>query len=320
MDGQQTLAAPPIAFLAAASSGDAKAGILARSLLLLEAVAAAPTPPTVGDLIEKLALPRATVYRLVEWFLHEGFLVREPARKRLVIGHRLSALAFNALHAAVAMAPRRSLLEALVQETGETCHIGTIDGNRIVYLDRVESATWPLQLHLTVGARVPLHATATGKLFLALAPPRQRRALLAAVHLTPLTPATITNRDRLEGELEIIRHQGFAIDDREFLAGVVALAVPIVNRRGEIRAGLVVQAPEARLSAAAARQHLPRLREVAERLARTFAGDFSDLPVRSHGDGAQHRPVPDARIGDADRRETHIEELASGSIPLSPLR
>ena len=279
MHGQMTLESEPVALGTVASSGDTKAGILARSLLLLETVAAAPTPPTVGDLIDKLALPRATVYRLVEWFLGEGFLVREPARKRLVIGHRLSTLAFNALHAAVAMAPRRSLLEALVNETGETCHIGTIDGNRIIYLDRVESATWPLQLHLTVGARVPLHATATGKLFLALAPPRQRRTLLAAVQLTALTPATITDHARLEGELESIRHQGFALDDQEFLAGVVALAVPIVNRRGEIRAGLAVQAPEARLSAAAARQHLPRLREAAARLSSIFPDDFSDTPA-----------------------------------------
>jgi DNA-binding IclR family transcriptional regulator len=279
MHGQKTLEPNAVALGAVASPSGVKAGILARSLLLLEAVATSPTPPTVGDLIERLALPRATVYRLVEWFLGEGFLVREPARKRLVIGHRLSALAFNALHAAVAMAPRRSLLEALVQEIGETCQIGTIDGNRIIYLDRVESATWPLQLHLTVGTRVPLHATAIGKLFLALAPLRQRRALLAAVQLTPLTPATISDRARLERELESIRRQGFAVDDQEFLAGVVAIAVPIVNRRGEIRAGLAVQAPEARLSAAAARQHLPRLREAAERLARTFAGDFRDMPA-----------------------------------------
>jgi IclR family acetate operon transcriptional repressor len=318
MHGQRTLEPDPVAFGAVASSGNAKARTLARSLALLEAVAAAPTPPTVADLIDKLALPRATVYRLVEWFLGEGFLVREPARKRLVVGHRLSALAFDALHAAVAMAPRRSLLEALVQETGETCHIGTIDGNRIIYLDRVESATWPLQLHLTVGARVPLHATAIGKLFLALAPPRQRRALLAAVQPTPLTPATITDRDRLEGELEIIRHQGFAVDDQEFLAGVVALAVPIVNRRGEIRASLAVQAPEARLSAAAARQHLPHLRAAAERLARTFAGDFSDMPAQPCGDGARDRPVPDARTGDPDRREIRLEEL--DGFPSLPLR
>ena len=274
MRGQTTLEPQPTAPRARGGS----AGILGRSFALLETIAASPAPPAVGDLIEKLDLPRATVYRLVEWFLDEGFLMREPVRRRLVIGNRLSDLACEALRAAVAVAPRRSLLEGLARETGETCHIGTIDGNCIIYLDRVESAAWPLRLNLTVGSRVPLHATAIGKLFLALSPLRQRRALFASVETTPLTPATITDRSRLERELERIRDQGFAIDDQEFIAGVVAIAVPIPNRRGEIRAGLAVQAPEARMSAAAAKRHLPRLRDTAERLARSFDAGAADLP------------------------------------------
>jgi IclR family acetate operon transcriptional repressor len=277
VQGQTTLESRPRIFEDAPRSHDAKAGILGRSFALLEAIAASPTPPAVGDLIERLALPRATVYRLVEWLLSEGFLVREPARKRLVIGNRFSDLAWNTLRAAVAVAPRRTLLEGLGREIGETCHIGTIEGNRIIFLDRVESANWPLQLHLTIGSRVPLHATATGKLFLALAPSRQRRALLAAVELAPLTPATITDKSRLEQELECVRTQGFAIDDQEFLAGVVAIAVPITNRRGEIRAGLAVQAPEARMTVNAAKLYLPRLRETAERLAHTFGAGAAEL-------------------------------------------
>jgi IclR family transcriptional regulator, acetate operon repressor len=258
--------------------GDGKAGILGRSFALLEAIAASPAPPAVSDLVERLDLPRATVYRLVEWFLDKGFLVREPARKRLLIGNRFSNLACEALRAAVAAAPRRSLLETLARETGETCNIGTIDGNRIVYLDRVESATWPLRLHLTVGSRVPLYATGIGKLFLALLPPRQRRALIGAVEPIALTPATITDRGQLEQELERVREQRFAIDNQEFLAGVVAIAVPICNRRGEIRAGLAVQAPEARMSAADAKRHLPRLREAAEQLADSFGASAADPP------------------------------------------
>jgi IclR family acetate operon transcriptional repressor len=278
MLSQPTLGPPPAASPNAVEARNRKTGILERSFALLEAIAAAPAPPAVGDLIERLDLPRASVYRLVDWLLSEGLLAREPARKRLVIGNRLSELACDILRAAVATAPRRTLLEALARETGETCHIGTIDGNRIVYLDRVESAAWPLRLQLTVGSRVPLHATAIGKLFLALSPPRQRRALLAAVELVPLTPATITDRSRLEQELERVRAQGFAVDDQEFLAGAVAVAVPILNRRGEIRAGLALQAPEARMTAAAAKRHLPRLREAALQLARTFGAGAADLP------------------------------------------
>ncbi|MGH7110770.1 MAG: IclR family transcriptional regulator [Stellaceae bacterium] len=267
---------------AAARLRNEKAGVLGRSFAVLEAIAAAPAPLGVGDLIERLDLPRATVYRLVDWFLNEGFLVREPVRKRLVIGNRLSDLACDTLRAALVAAPRRTLLETLARETGETCHIGAIDGNRIIYLDRVESAAWSLRLDLTVGSRVPLHATAIGKLFLALSPSRQRHALLAAVELSPLTPATITARSRLDAELRHVRDQGFAIDDQEFIAGVVAIAVPIVNRRGEIRAGLAVQAPEVRMTAADAIRQLPLLREAATQLADSFRGggaDLSEMPA-----------------------------------------
>lgn len=254
-----------------------KAGLLERSFGVLEAIASSPVPLGIGDLIERLELPRATVYRLVDWFLGEGFLMREPSRKRLVIGNRFCELAFNALRAAMTTAPRRMLLEKLARETGETCHIGTIDGNRVIYLDRVESANWPLQLHLKVGSRVPLHATAVGKLFLSFLPARQRRALLSAVELEALTPATICERTRLDRELEGVREKGFATDDEEFLAGVVAIAVPIRNRRGEIRAGLAVQAPQARMTAAEAIRHLPLLNETAERIGASFAAGFSEL-------------------------------------------
>lgn len=276
MRGQTTretsLAPPP----AAPRPREAKTGILRRSFAVLEAVTTAPAPLGVGDLIERLDLPRATVYRLVEWFLNEGYLVREPVRKRLVIGNRLSDLACDALRAALAAAPRRTLLETLARETGETCNIGTIESNRVVYLARVESAAWPLRLDLTVGSRVPLHATAIGKLFLALSPSRQRHALRAAVGMEPLTPSTITDPSRLDEELQHVRDQGFAIDDQEFLAGVVAIAVPIPNRRGEIRAGLAVQAPEARMTAAEATRYLPLLRETAAQLARSFGAAAAD--------------------------------------------
>lgn len=266
-------AAPP----SRARPEPSKTGLLERSFGVLEAVAASPVPLGIGDLIERLELPRATVYRLVDWFLGEGFLMREPSRKRLVIGNRFSELAFNALRAAMTTAPRRLLLEKLARETGETCHIGTIDGDRVLYLDRVESGNWPLQLHLAVGMRVPLHATAIGKLFLALLPARQRHGLLATLELEALTPATHSDRARLEREIEDVRNKGFAIDDQEFLLGVVAIAVPIRNRRGEIRAGLAVQAPQARMTAADAIRHLPILNEMAERIGASFGAGFPDL-------------------------------------------
>lgn len=253
-------------------SADTKSGIATRCFSLLEAVGAASRPLAVADLIETLELPRATVYRLVDWLLSEGFLSREPARRRLVVGPRLTDLATGVLRASVALGPRRAVLKALAEATGETCTIGVMEADSVVYIDRVESDHWPLRLHLPIGVRVPLHATAIGKLFLSFLPARQREALLSALEPRAVTARTITDREHLSRELGRVRAEGFAVDDQEFLAGVVAVAVPVVNARGEIRAAIALQAPESRISAAEAPRHLPALRQAAEALARTFGG------------------------------------------------
>jgi IclR family transcriptional regulator, acetate operon repressor len=238
---------------------------------VLDCVARAAGPVAVPDIVAAVDLPRATVYRLVDWFEREGYLARDIGRRRIVVGPRLATLAFNALRAAMQVAPRRAILQSLAREVGETCNIGTLEGSEIVYLDRVETDNWPLRLQFSVGSRVPLHCSAIGKLFLAYLPPRQRRPLLAALDFHRYTESTVTDPARLVAELEEIRKEGVAMDGQEFLTGVVCIAVPILGPRGEIRAAVAVQAPQARMTVVDARRHLPALRHAAARLGESFA-------------------------------------------------
>lgn len=277
------------------SPADNKGGIVTRCFSLLEAVGAASRPLAVADLIETLELPRATVYRLVDWLLSEGFLSREPARKRLVVGPRLTDLATEVLRASVAMGPRRAVLKALAEATGETCTIGIMEADSVVYIDRVESDHWPLRLHLPIGVRVPLHATAIGKLFLSFLPARQRRALLGALDPRAVTARTITDPQHLSRELGRVRGQGFAVDDQEFLPGVVAIAVPVLNSRGEIRAAMGLQAPESRISAAEAPRYLPALQQAADSLARTFGAATETVETRAAAGPPQRRAASGER-------------------------
>jgi DNA-binding IclR family transcriptional regulator len=252
---------------------DDKSGLAERSFAVLDCVARAGGPVAVPDIVAAVDLPRATVYRLVDWFEREGWLARELGRRRIVVGPRLSALAFNVLRASVQTAPRRAVLQALSREVGETCNIGALDGSEIVYLDRVESETWPLRLQFSVGSHVPLHCTAIGKLFLAFLPARQRRPLLAALDLRRYTEHTVTDLKRLAAALAEIREEGVSTDGQEFLNGVVCIAVPILGPKDEIRAAVAIQAPEARMTVSDARRYLPALRQAASRLAESFDAD-----------------------------------------------
>ena len=246
--------------------------VAARTFAIIDFVARSPAAVEVTSVIEELALPKATAYRLVDGLISAGFLAREPVRKRLTVGVKLTELAFGTLRASMRDASRHALLRRLVHQVNETCNIGIMLHGEIVYLDRVESEHWPLRLQYHAGSRVPLHCTAIGKLFLALMPSPRRRHLLQSLELRRFTKGTITERSRLEAEFKQIRKERVSFDREDYLVGVVCMAVPVIGRNGETLAAIAIQAPKARMNVRAALDHLPALRRAAEELAETFQG------------------------------------------------
>ncbi len=249
---------------------DGQVGVFQRSFGLLEFVVRRAAPVSPVEIADGLGLPKPTVYRMIESFERQGLLRRQFGSKRVTVGPRLTDLAFDILRASVQYAPRRMILDSVVADVGETCNIGALDANEIVYLDRVEAKHWPLQLQFRIGSRVPLHCTAIGKLFLAFLPARQCRAMLDRLELRAFTPNTIVDRPALEAELAAIRTDGLSVDREEYLLGVVCTAAPIFNTAGALRAGVAIQAPAARLPATEAGRHRERLTRAAHQLSSSF--------------------------------------------------
>src|SRR6478736_6850070 len=252
------------------AKGAQKLGATARSFAILEHVAGSRTPVDVLDIISSVKLPKATAYRLVDWFISQGYLTREPGRRRLIVGPKLTKLAFGALSSSMRNDTPHVVLQRLVRTLNETCNIGTLLNGEVVYLDRVEADHWPLRLHYTTGSRVPLHCSAIGKLYLALASSVRRRRLLQRLDLRRFTGTTLTDAARLEAELRQIRKEQVSFDREEYLVGVVCMAVPVIGSNGELLAALAIQAPAARMNVQTARRHLPALRQAAEELAGIF--------------------------------------------------
>jgi DNA-binding IclR family transcriptional regulator len=255
---------------AAQSQREAISTATARTFAILDLVAHSEAAIEVSSVIETLSLPKATAYRLVEGLVNSGYLAREPVRKRLTVGSRLTDLAFGTMRASMRDASRHALLRRLVHEVNETCNIGIMLHGEVVYLDRVEAEHWPLRLQFGPGSRVPLHCSAIGKLFLALTPGARRRRLLERLELREFTATTITSRPQLEAELKQIRKEQVSFDREEYLVGVVCMAVPVLGRHDETIAAIAIQAPEARMNVGAARNHLPALRRAANELAESF--------------------------------------------------
>lgn len=237
-----------------------------RSLRLLCVLADEGRPMSLAELIEALGLPKATVHRLCAQLEESGFVSRDLNERDFVVGPALRKLALNTLNHGSLRGLRHEVLSALVAQVGETCNFTTLDGAGVLYLDRVE-APWPWRLTLDVGAHVPLHCTASGKLFLSFMSNKQREAMLRTLDLQAITERSIVDLDALREECAITRDRGYAFDWEEFVPGLVAVAVPVRDAVGEVRAALAVHAPASRLSKEQAVLRLPALYKAAERMA-----------------------------------------------------
>jgi DNA-binding IclR family transcriptional regulator len=190
-------------------------------------------------------------------------LVRQADGRHYGTGARLRRLAENLLLNATQHGARHAVLRALVEEIGESCNVTALSGNEVVYLDRVETPE-PLRFYLHAGSRVPVHCSASGKMILSQLSRPQRRKLLAHAPLSRHTPNTIVDMDRLEAQLDQVERDGFAVDDEEFLPGLVCLAVPVPSDSGRSNLCVALQAPVVRLRPADAPALLPALRRAAE--------------------------------------------------------
>lgn len=242
-----------------------------RGLAIMEAVAQSATPLRLDQIAARSKIPRPTAHRLVRALVAAQVLLRETHAKTYSVGNRLSELALGALTNSSLRAARHVILKGLVEQIGETCNFTTLDGNEIVYIDRVE-AGWPLRLHLQPGSRVPIHCTSSGKLFLSQMPALQRRRLIFGTPLKRYTAKTITDPKRLEAELKRIRKTRISTDDEGFLSGLISVAIPVYDAHKRMIATVAVHAPSARMSLKTALGHVPLLRRAATELGKIYGG------------------------------------------------
>ncbi len=246
-----------------------KEPIILRGLIVLEKVVLAQRPLTATELTEDIGLPRPTVNRILQQLESEGLVKREPIYRRYVPGPRSRKLALGIMSNTALGAPRRAILKTLFEEIGETCNCAILDGDHTIYIDRVE-ANWPFRIQLPVGSKLPLHCTASGKLYLAYMNARQRRRLIKSTPLKRFTDCTITDPKLLANELKRTKKEGIGIDNEELMTGMVAIAVPVLNLENEICFTVAVHGPKVRHTLEEMLKYIPSLHQAAEAMRDTY--------------------------------------------------
>jgi DNA-binding IclR family transcriptional regulator len=243
-----------------------------RTLLILETLGASTDPMTPAEIGRRIDLPKQTTHRLCNTLIEEGFLVRDERRRGLRPGRRARSLASGLLHSSTVHSARHQVLQELASEIGETVNFVVPEDRGMAYHDRVET-NWAFRVQLPVGSHVPFHCTASGKAYLASLPKSQRRRLVQVMQLEAVTGNSITQPSELLAELQTIAKQGYALDNQEFIEGMIAIAVPVKDEAGRYCASVAFHGPIQRVSKAQAVAMVPKIKMASRKLQHTLFGD-----------------------------------------------
>jgi len=195
-----------------------------------------------AELARHLGWGRANVHRILLTLREAGMLeadVRNGTYHLSVTLFELGGVMLNRLGLTAKAYPSMAWL---TESTGLSCNLGILNGQDVVYIDKIEAGTH-LQLSARPGRRLPAYRTALGRAILSELPDEAVDRILERATLRPTTPFTITSADRIREQLQSIRRRGFSVDMQENTVGIIGLGAAIMDDRDCAFAGISMGGP-----------------------------------------------------------------------------
>lgn len=217
-----------------------------RALTLLCTFLAHDGELSAAELSKETGLDPSTVFRLLVTLEAQGFVEINHATGKYRPGVVLLELGSRFLKNNDIRSRSIGYLERLRDEFGETVHLTILDGNEVVYLEKLAGLHPIGFMSSRVGNRNPAHCTGVGKALLAYLSDEELAQRYPDGRLKRYTDQTITDLEELRAELARVRSQGYATDLEEHEVGVKCVAVPTFDHK-EIAAAVSVSGPVDRM-------------------------------------------------------------------------
>jgi DNA-binding IclR family transcriptional regulator len=199
----------------------------------------------VGELAGELGLPKGTVHGILRTLQNVGFVEQDTESGKYQLGAALLHMGSSYLDGNELRTRALNWADSLAARSNESVRIGTLhDGQALVvhHVFRPDNSRQALE----VGALLPGHASALGKVLLAHNPYATEELIHGG--LLPFTSATVIDPATLRDELDEVRLRGWAADVEELVEGEVSLAAPIQDRRGVTVGAIGISGPIERLA------------------------------------------------------------------------
>lgn len=217
-----------------------------RVLKILELLAKYPDGLSNKEISEKLDYAPSSALGILQTMRDNGYLNFDDVSKNYSLGGKLVQLGQIAYSHIDVAGLTQPVLKQLMKDLGETCFLGIVVRDEIVYLAKANS-NYTINTNATIGSRKPVFCTGLGKAFLAFSSEEESRKLIDGIKYKQYTQHTVKNEQELREQIQQFQTKGYAIDNEEIEDGLWCLAVPIYDGHGKMVAAISTSGPKVRM-------------------------------------------------------------------------
>lgn len=200
-----------------------------KALSILELLSTKSEGLRITEVAVALGLPKSSTYVALEALRTRGFVHREGSHYRL--GLKVFEIAYRSINNSEIRQVAHAHLGRLSQATGLTSHLAMLDGNEVVYVDRVDGTGF-VKFDTYVGKRASVHLTAVGKAIVAYLDEERLDEIIGATARRDTRRASARHGD-FKSQLQQVRENGYAVDDEEDVPGVYCVGAPLRGAGGD---------------------------------------------------------------------------------------
>lgn len=243
-----------------------------RALRVLEHLSTRQDGGSITEIAKDLELPKNSVFRIVRTLAASGYLDEHDKSYRL--SPKILSLGYAAVQSTHLISACMDEMRSLRDEINETIFVGALSEGKVVILEQLASFQL-VKFTIEIGHKVPIHASAPGKVFLSFLPPAEQKELLAHIAFTRFNDRTIPGMKAMLQEIEKVQGQGYALDLGEEVGEIWCAASPVFDYREYPIASIWLSGPEFRMSKLDLARVGSLVREHALRISKQFGYDPS---------------------------------------------
>jgi DNA-binding IclR family transcriptional regulator len=212
-----------------------------RVLDIIEALSTEQGGLGVTELARRIGLHKSTAHRLLSTLAQRGY-VEKREDNCYHMGLKLIEAVSCYINSLELQTEARPYVAQITAELGLTAHLGVLDGNQVVYIERMDVFSG-IKLYSQIGLRMHAYCSSLGKCLLSGFSRAELEKIMANCGFNRFTPNTISSLETLRVELKQVRAQGWAMDDLEYSLNNRCIGAPIFDYRGEIIAAVSASGP-----------------------------------------------------------------------------